>query len=184
MKVKNFASVLLVWFLLTFRCLGLELPSEVIKRNQSSESIDALKKTLKASEIEAYTGTDRGGSLKFYTQDRMIKNIVLEIGLSNKDIYYSLYYENSVCFLIKKTERLYKVDEKSLEIDFTKISGENSTCYYYEGNKLFFTLNTQSGLLIATEEAEDQWLKNLSKELSEAVKSGKKKLDLQQVITR
>jgi hypothetical protein len=78
MQIKVIVNILFAWFFLTFQCLSLELPSEVLRKHELAESIDALKKSSKASEAEIFTGTDRGGSLKSYSKRRILKNIVLE----------------------------------------------------------------------------------------------------------
>jgi len=164
--------------------LSFELPKQVIESNEMVNRIDRLQSTLKLKEVEVYTGTDRGGSLRAYSDGQNLKKIELVVGLSNRDFHYIYYFsESAVCCFVKK-ESFFKWDEASGKFNLEKFLVEKQTSYFYKGGKIFFVLATQLKDEVETNESQEetQFITDLLKALFQGIESGHKKLDLEKFV--
>jgi hypothetical protein len=159
------------------------LPEQAIEIQRWCDDLDEDKslKTLKERTVEIFTGTDRGGTLKYYFNDQSVKKIILEIGLSRKDVIYSFYFKDSNPALIRTYEPSYTIDETTFEPDFTTVKDSRLRFHYFDKGKLLIVLDSDLNP-IPIEDKEVQWLNRMSEVLVKGFQSNEKNLDLSGLI--
>jgi len=112
--------------------LAIFLVAVGLQKSPASDPLATRKSTLdciptQGTELvrkyQLSTGTDRGGELTVVSSpDGIVRNIVVEVGLSNSDLIKEFFFDENRLVEVRETRRTYAYSEKTGTFNFTKVA--------------------------------------------------------------
>jgi hypothetical protein len=143
-KFISLISVSVLCFTLSYGHGMSEKSSTVAQMRQAIQQINEYKKykvvTIDDPEVFLGHSTDNGDSLQGYYKSDSLKKIVEWVGLSNRVVQNEFYFAKGKLVFVYSTDKQYKFNRKSGEMDYSKFDKVFTSRYYYSNDKLLQTI--------------------------------------------